>query len=154
MADFGFNEAFRVNEFVVEIENIESPNVTKVSGLSDGEVDAIEQHDAGSSVVHKISNGVVKFGDLTIERNLDGSTADDQFRKWFVDMFGVKGGKGPGSLLRRNGSIVKKHGGNEVARWTFEGAWMKSSKFADLDASASGLLKQTIVLAIERMYRT
>jgi hypothetical protein len=38
-------------------------------------------------------------------------------------------------------------------RFAFEGAWIKSSKFTDLDAASSGLMKQTIVLAIERMYR-
>ena len=43
MADFGFTEAFRTNEFVFEIEGIESPGITKVTGLSEGDVDAIDQ---------------------------------------------------------------------------------------------------------------
>jgi hypothetical protein len=55
--------------------------------------------------------------------------------------------------LRRNGSIVVKEHQAEVMRFVFEGAWIKSSKFSDLDASTSGLMKQTIVLAVERMYR-
>jgi len=60
---------------------------------------------------------------------------------------------GSGSPLRKNGSVVKKQFGVEVLRYAFEGAWIKSSKFSDLDAASSGLMKQTIVLAIERMYR-
>ncbi|MDC0679040.1 MULTISPECIES: phage tail protein [Sorangium] len=152
MADLGFTEAYRTHEFVVEIEGIESPGVTKVTGLSDGEVDAIDQPDGGSNIVHKISSGIIKHGDITIERNMDGTAADKAFKDWFQEMFKIDG-TGLGSKLRRNGSVVKKQFGAEVMRFAFEGAWIKSSKFTDLDASASGLMKQTIVLAIERMTR-
>jgi phage tail-like protein len=156
MATTTFREAYRTHEFVVEIDGIDSPAITKVSGLGDGEVEAIEQPDGGSNIVHKISSGIVKFGDLTIERNLDGSPADGAFLKWFQQMFQIDGSgvpPGAGSPLRKNGSVVKKQFGAEVLRFAFEGAWIKSSKFTDLDAAASGLMKQTIVLAIERMYR-
>jgi phage tail-like protein len=152
MADFGFTEAYRAHEFVVEIEGIDSPNITKVSGLSEGEVDAIDQPDGGANITHKISSGIVKYGDLTLERNLDGTKTDKDFKDWFQTMFKLDG-TGTGSQLRRNGSIVLKQFGNEVLRFAFEGAWIKSSKFTDLDAASSGLMKQTIVLAVERMYR-
>ena len=152
MADLGFTEAYRTHEFVVEIEGIDSPGITKVTGLTDGEVEVIEQHDGGSNITHKISSGIIKYGDLTLERNMDGSGADAAFKEWFQTMFTIDG-KGKGSQLRRNGSIVKRQFGVDVMRFAFEGAWIKSSKFSDLDAGASGLMKQTIVLAIERMYR-
>lgn len=152
MADFGFNEAYRTDEFAVEIEGIESPGITKVSGLSEGEVDAIDQPDGGANITHKISSGIVKYGDVTLERNMDGSQADEDFKSWFVEMFKLDG-TGTGSQLRRNGSIVKKQFGQEVLRFAFEGAWIKSSKFTDLDAATSALMKQTIVMAVERMYR-
>jgi phage tail-like protein len=148
----GFAEAFRTDEFVVEIEGIESPKITKVSGLSEGDVDAIEQHAGGSNIIHKISSGIVKYDDLTLERNMDGTQSDQQFREWFTEMFRLDG-TGGGSALRRNGSVVKLQFGTEVLRFAFEGAWIKSSKFTDLDASSSNLVKQTIVLSVERMYR-
>ena len=152
MADFGFTEAYRTDEFVVEIEGIESPGITKVTGLSDGEVDSIDQPDAGNPIIHKISSGIIKFGDVTLERNMDGSQIDEDFKEWFQQMFNLNGG-GLGSQLRRNGSVVKKQFGEEVMRFVFEGAWIKSSKFTDLDSASSTLMKQTIVLAVERMYR-
>lgn len=152
MADLDFTEAYRTDEFVVEIGGIESPNITKVTGLSEGDVDAIEQHDGGANIIHKISSGIVKYDDLTLERNMDGSQTDQEFKNWFEDMFKLDG-TGEGSQLRRNGSIVKKQFGKEVFRFAFEGAWIKSSKFTDLDASSSALMKQTMVLAVERMYR-
>ena len=152
MANLGFTEAYRTHEFVVEIDGIDSPGITKVSGISEGEVDAIEQPDGGANITHKISAGIIKFGDITLERNMDGSKADDAFKTWFAQMFSIDG-KGTGSQLRKNGSIVKKQFGVEVLRFVFEGAWIKSSKFTDLDAGANALMKQTIVLAVERVYR-
>lgn len=152
MADFGFTEAYRTDEFVVEIEGIESPNITKVDGLSEGEIDPIDQPDGGANITHKISSGIVKYDDLTLERNMDGSATDTAFKNWFQEMFKLDG-TGKGSQLRRNGSVVKKQFGEEVLRFAFEGAWIKSSKFTALDAASSDLMKQTIVLAVERMYR-
>jgi phage tail-like protein len=115
-------------------------------------VEAIDQPDGGANITHKISSGIVTYDDLTLERNMDGSQADEDFRAWFEEMFKLDG-TGTGSQLRRNGSIVKKQFGQEVLRFAFEGAWIKSSKFTDLDASSSALMKQTIILAVERMYR-
>lgn len=153
MANVDFTEAYRTHEFEIEIEGIASPNITKVSGLTDGEVDAIDQPDGGSTITHKISSGIVKYGDVSLERNMDGTKADADFRAWFQTMFSIDGRGVGSSRHRRNGAIVKKQFGKEVMRFVFEGAWIKSSKFSDLDAASSGLMKQTIVLAIERMYR-
>jgi len=152
MPDFGFTEAYRTNEFVVEIEGIESPGIQHVTGLDEGTVDAIEQPDGGSNTKHKISSGLIHYDDLTLERNMDGTQADDAFRSWFTEMFKLDG-TGTGSQLRRNGSVVKLQFGKEVMRFAFEGAWIKSSKFSDLNAGSSELMKQTIVLSVERKYR-
>ena len=111
MANLAFTEAFRTHEFVVEIEGIESPGVTKVSGLSDGEIDTIEQPDGGSHFVHKISSGIIKYGDITIERNMDGSKADADFKKWFDEMFKIDGSGLGSNKNRRNGSVIKKQNG-------------------------------------------
>lgn len=152
MADFGFTEAYRTDEFVVEIDGLTSPGITKVSGLSEGEIEAIDQPDAGANITHKISSGIIKYDDLTLERNMDGTQADADFKAWFDEMFNIDG-TGTGSQLRKSGSVVKKQFGEEVLRFSFEGAWIKSSKFTDLDASSSTLMKQTIVLAVERLIR-
>ena len=58
MPDFRF-KAFRTNEFVVEIEGIESPGIQHVTGLDEGTVDAIEQPDGGSNIKHKVSSGLI-----------------------------------------------------------------------------------------------
>ena len=43
MANVAFTEAYRKHEFYVEIEGIASPGIVKVSGLSEGDIDVIEQ---------------------------------------------------------------------------------------------------------------
>jgi phage tail-like protein len=138
-------EPYRANEFVVEIDTIRSPNVTKVSGLSLGEVDTVVMTEGGTNVVHKVSGGTVKFVPLTIERFLDGSKDDADFKAFFETMFKLGAG-GKGSTVRRNGSVVKSHFGVEVFRIAFYGAWVKSSAFSDLVAGSNELLKHTVVM--------
>lgn len=141
-------DPYRANEFVVEIGTVESPTVSKVSGLSMGETEAIEVPEGGTNIIHQVSTGVVKFQPLTIERYVDGSPDDDLFQTFFEDMFKLGQG-GQGSNARRDGSIVKKHFGQEVFRFAFYGAWVRSSSFSDLEAGSTDLLKQTVVLVHE-----
>ena len=146
-----FFESYRTHEFYVDIDNV-PVGITKVSGLTDGEVDAIEQPDGGSPFVHKIPSTIIKFGDVTLERHMDGSPQDAFFKDWWTAMFNLDG-SGTNPTVRKNGSIYHKQFGEEKVRFAFEGGWVKSSRFADFDAKSDGLLTQTIVLAIERMHR-
>ena len=56
---------YRANEFVLVIDGTQSPGVSKVSGLSEGELDTIEQPDGGTDHVYKISGdeGQVRAAD-------------------------------------------------------------------------------------------
>ena len=96
---------------------------------------------------------IVKFEDLTIERYLTGDQADTDFLEWFQQSFSVEG-TSSGPPIRKHGSVVLSWAGKDVARWTFEGAWIRSSKFSDLAAGTSTLMTQTIVLSVERIVRT
>lgn len=151
MAELTFNESYRTHGFLVEIEGTQCP-VTKVTGLNEGMTEAVEQPDGGSPTVHKIASGVVKFDPLVIERNVDGSRFDDFFRDWFAEMFRLNGPSG-GSSTRRNGAVLKLENGREVLRFAFYGAWVKSSKFSDLEAGSAGLFKQTLELEHEGLER-
>jgi len=142
MAELTFNESYRTHGFAVEIEGTRVP-VTKVTGLSEGTTDTIEQSDGGSTFVRKISSGVVKFDTLVIERNVDGSEYDGLFKDWFAEMFQLNGTSG-GSSVRRNGAVIKLENGREVLRFAFYEGWVKSSKFADLEAASTNLFKQTV----------
>jgi phage tail-like protein len=142
MAELTFHESYRTHGFTLEIEGTSCP-VTKVTGLSEGSTDTIEQPDGGSPVVRKIASGVVKFDTLVIERNMDGSPFDQLFQQWFKEMFQLAGPSG-GSSVRRNGAVLKLENGVEVLRFAFYEGWVKSCKFADLEAASTNLFKQTV----------
>lgn len=82
-----FHEGLRANEFVLFIDGTESPGISKVSGLSEGELETIEQPDGVTGHVYKLAAAKVKFEPLTIERRVDGSPEDKRFRDWFWQTF-------------------------------------------------------------------
>lgn len=148
-----FYESFRANEFVLVIDGTESPGVTKISGLSEGEIDTIEQPDGGTNHVYKVAATKVKFEPLTIERYVDGSPEDQRFKDWFQQIFKLNRRTNGGSGARKNGMVIKRHEGRDVLTFAFVNAWVKSSKFTDLEAGSTNLMKQTIVLEHEGLER-
>ncbi len=148
-----FYEAIRTSEFVFWVDGKISPGVTKVSGLSEGEIDTIEQPDGGTNHVYKVAAAKVKFEPLTVERYVDGSPEDQRFRDWFRATFRLDTTKNGGSSVRKNGMIQKLHNGEVVLTFSFQNAWVKSSKFTDLEAGSTNLMKQTIVLEHEGLHR-
>ena len=118
-----FYESYRANEFVLEI--------------------------GGTNHVYKVAATKIKFEPLTLERYVDGSDQDKLFQQWFRDSFDLNSAKNGGSGKRRNGAITKLHNGVPVLIFSFKNAWVKSSKFTDLEAGSTTLMKQTIVLEHE-----
>jgi phage tail-like protein len=145
----GFWESYRADGFFMEVEGKWTPRLSKVSGLSEGEVETIEQPDGLSGHVYRLSASKVKFEPLTIERRVDGSDDDAKFRDWFREAFDLNKIAQGGSSRRRSGAIIKQHNGVEVGRFLFKFAWVKSSKFSDLEAGSTNLMVQTIVLEHE-----
>jgi phage tail-like protein len=148
-----FYESYRANEFILYVDGTPSPGVTKVSGLSEGEIDTIEQPDGGTNHVYKIAATKIKFESLTIERYLDGSLEDQRFQTWFSSTFNLASKQNGGSSVRKNGMIQKLHNGQVVLTFSFTNAWVKSSKFTDLEAGSTSLMKQTVVLEHEGLTR-
>jgi phage tail-like protein len=146
-------ESYRANEFRLSVDGKDSPGVSKVSGLSEGELDTIEQADGGTDHVYKIAAAKVKFEPLTIERYVDGSPEDKRFQDWFKSIFQLNATTQGGSNVRKNGLVHKLHDGVEVITFAFYHAWIKSSKFTDLEAGSTGAFKQTIVLEHEGLER-
>jgi phage tail-like protein len=146
-------EGYKSTEYLLMVGSVESPSVTRITGLSEGEYDTIEQPDGGSSHVHKISSTKVKFDSLTIERRVDGSPDDQLFLDWWRETFNLTENTSHGSSIRRNGQIIKRHNGEDVMVFTFKDAWVKSSKFSDLEAGTDNFFTQTIVLEHEGLER-
>jgi phage tail-like protein len=148
-----FYESYRANEFIFWVDGTASPGVTKVSGLSEGEIDTIEQPDGGSDHVYKVAATKIKFEPLTIERYVDGGPEDARFKTWFQATFNLGAKQNGGSSVRKSGMIQKLHNGQVVLTFSFSNAWVKSSKFTDFEAGSTTLMKQTIVLEHEGLQR-
>src|SRR3569833_2446447 len=106
-----FFESYRANEFIFYVDGAPSPGVTKVSGLSEGEIDTIEQPDGGSNHVYKVAATKIKFEPLTVERYVDGSPKDKRFADWFSATFNLATTQNSGSSVRKNGMIRGRRGG-------------------------------------------
>lgn len=144
-----FWESYLADQYVVTIANVPCPGVTKVTGLNLGEFDTIEQPHGGSHHVYKISSQKVKFQPLTIERRVDGSDEDRFFREWFKETFDLNSDRASGSRVRKSGFIFKRHDGQDVMKFAFYHAWVKSTSFTDLEAGSNSLFIQTITLEHE-----
>lgn len=151
MAELTFAESYRTHGFRVEIEGT-SCQATKVTGLNEGHTDVIEMASGGDAIVRKIASGIVKFDNLTIERDMDGTQEDALFQTWFSEMFQLTGASN-GSSIRRNGAVVKLENGQEVMRFGFIEGFVVSSKFADLEAKSTNLFKQTVEIAHNGLHR-
>jgi len=106
----------------------------------------------GDAIVRKIAAGIVKFDNLVIERDMDGTPDDAFFQAWFAEMFQLTG-VSQGSSVRRNGAIIKLENGQEVMRFGFVEGFVVSSKFADLEAKSTNLFKQTVEIAHNGLQR-
>jgi phage tail-like protein len=146
-------ESLQANEFTLVVDGKPSPGVTKISGLSEGTLDTIEQPDGGSNRVLKIAAAKLKFESLTVERYVDLSPQDKVFQDWFKETFALTTDGKAGSAIRKNGTIEKRQNGKLVLAFAFYNAWVKSSKFTDLEAGSTNHFKQTIVLEHEGLER-
>jgi len=117
-----FWESYRANEFVLVIDGVPSPGVSKVSGLSEGEIDTIEMPDAGTAHVYKIAAAKIKYEPLTVERYVDGSPEDKRFQDWFQQTFNLNNAKQGGSGVRKNGTVEKRHNGEKMLTFLFKNA--------------------------------
>lgn len=146
-------EGFKATEFVIIIGERESPGVTRITGLTEGMYDTIEQPEGGSTHIHKISSSKVKFDTLTVERRVDGSEEDQRWLDWWRETFFLSEDVSQGSRVRRSGRIVKRDNGVPVLAFMFYDGWIKSSKFSDLEAGSDNLLTQTIEIEHEGLER-
>lgn len=146
-------EGYKSTEYVLIVDTIESPGVTKIGGLSEGSFDTVEQPEGGSTHIRKVSSTKVKFETLTVERRMDGSPQDKVFQDWWKQTFNIADRTTQGSRMRKNFRIEKRDNGQAVLTFLITSGWIKSSKFSDLEAGSSNLFTQTIEIEHEGLER-
>ncbi len=153
LASDGNYDGMKATEYRLLLDGLESPGITRISGLSEGSYDTIEQPDGGGLLVRKISSTKVKYEMLTIERRMDNSPEDQRFLDWWRETFHLSENFSRGSRVRRSFQIVKLDYGEPVLTFLVMQAWIKSSKFSDLEAGSDSFFTQTLEIEHEGLER-
>lgn len=139
-------------KFKVEIDGFASASFSKVSGL-EVEVEPIMHHEGGSLVPNK-QPGLVKFGQLTLER---GVTGDRDFLNWITTVVALSAaGVGavntglPTPLYKRNLDIVQMdRDGAVVKRYSVYGAWPTKYVAGEWASDANEVVVESITLEVD-----
>lgn len=90
----------------------------------------------GCTLIPDKSAGKVEFKDIDLERGV--STGDDDMYNWYLTVTNAGANTGgAGASYKRNIEIVQKdRDGTELKRWAIYGAWPKSYRAGEWDASS------------------
>jgi phage tail-like protein len=133
--------------FVIEWDNGKSETFRKMSGIT-METEVIEHKEVtaqGKMIIRKVP-GAHKWGEVTLERRKDSSTALQDWHKKVTD--------GDIDGARCSGTIhMKDSMGSTVSSWNFENAWPSKYSQSDVDAGSNEIALETIVIQHEGMFR-
>ncbi len=147
-----FHKKFK---FVIEIDDVAYAGFQKSSELA-AEIAKIEQWEGGTLIPNK-SPGRVTVSDITLER---GATSDQDLFNWFRDVAnlvgdagGGAGGRGSGlkeADFKRTFDIVQlDRDGEELRRWTIDGAWPIKFVAGEWDNDADENVIESLTLTID-----
>lgn len=135
--------------FGLEVDGVTIAFVTKVGGL--GASRPVVENNVTSkqdkkTVIQKIP-GNLDVNDLTVSRGLTDDKAFTDWRAQVVD--------GAMDDARKNGAVVAyDHEAKPVAKWEFTNAWPSKWEIGELQAGDTGVVAETLTLAIESIKRT
>lgn len=129
--------------FLVEIDGLAQARFMECSGL-EATTEVIEMREGGDGAVRKLP-GKTTYADITLKAGL---TVSPDLWNWREDVI-------RGNVVRKNGSIVvfDLQRNKEVMRWNFLNAWPSKWTGPSLDARASDIAVETLVLAVEEVTR-
>lgn len=137
-------DAARNFNFLVEFDGIARASFIECSGL-DATTEVIETREGGENTTVRKLPGKTTYTDITLKWGLTNS---DELWRWREAVIN-------GNLQRKSGSIVvfDLANANEIARWDFEEAWPTKWEGPMLNATASELAIETLVIAHEGIKR-
>lgn len=137
-------DAARNFNFLVELDGIARASFIECSGL-DATTEVIETREGGENTTVRKLPGKTTYTDITLKWGLTDSDELWRWRQGVID----------GNVQRKSGSIIVFDLANltEVARWDFEAAWPTKWEGPMLNATASELAIETLVIAHEGIKR-
>lgn len=104
--------AFVTNGWYLELPGLVSPHFETLSGIA-RRTNSVEVVDAGTNIAYNFSAQIMRFGQITLTRTLDGSS-DDRAMDALVASC-MQGG------LKSAGTLIKRHFGRIVFSIAFDG---------------------------------
>ena len=133
MAELTFNESYRTHGFVVEIEGTQLPGHQgdRAERGHDRDDRAARRRLGDRAQDRQRRRQVRHAGHRAQHGRQPRSTSSSRTGSPRCSSSTATSG---GSSVRRNGAVIKLENGEEVLRFAFYEGWVKSSKFADLEA--------------------
>ena len=133
------NDPYKVFNFLVEIDGIQSAGFTECTGLST-ETDVIEYREGSDRGRIRKIPGLAKFTNLVLKRGLTRSRDLWNWRKVIID----------GGIDRRSGAIVVLGDDHApVARFRFREGWPSKWEGPTFNARSSEVAIETLEIAHE-----
>lgn len=139
-----WSDPFTSFHFAIDVNGVTEARFVECSSLG-VDVEALQYREAGANeLVHKVP-GQVNYTDLTLRYGMGDSM---QLWQWMQSSIS-------GKVDRRNVSVIMygHDGATEVMRWNLRAAWPRSWRGAPLDALASNVAIETLVLVFEEFER-
>lgn len=166
MANTRTPDVLRNYKFEVEITGVATVTFTNpmgfstVSGLSE-EVEVIEYREGNRASYPIKIPGQTSVGDVTFERGVTSGADGIALSDWFKSVKSIMdvgedttpGVRATVKIRVKDESATEGASGN-AAEWTLREAWPMSLEIGDLDAGASDVLIETMVIVAETMVRT
>jgi phage tail-like protein len=136
----GANDFLTVSSYEVEIDNVKLGTFTDVRGIGLDIQDLVGTTHEGRQT--KNTPGICNARDLTMVRSF---RADKSLYNWLMEV------RTQGDKNKRTGSVqLKDAEGKQVARFDFDGAWIKSWGGPELSKRPHGnaTLEETVVLSV------
>ena len=146
------------SRFYLEVDGLTDKMVKMVDGIKfEGQTAGHEKPLAstkdGKTLWQTTSAGFEQNPNLNIETYL--CEGDMDWYNWMKQtMPKSEGGDGQWSSARKNGSLVAYDSeDNEVMRWDFTNAWIKSYKVSDFTAESKDLATESLEMVLEQINR-
>jgi phage tail-like protein len=143
MATGGRKDPFGASHFVIEIDGITRAGFRECTGL-DSATDIILYREGDEPGTLRKVPGLTKYSNITLKW---GSCDDTDLWAWRQNVVG-------GKMQRKNGSVVLLDDTRqETARWNFSHGWPAQWTGPNLNATATDVAVETLVIAHEGVKR-
>lgn len=148
-ADTQRHDPYLSYKFLVEITGnmvFAKAGFQRVTGLK-MDVDVVEYREGGDPLTVTKAPGLAKFEPITLER---GMSEDIDMWNWAIKVFSTSGDNSNSPSYKANMTIkLQDRNGTIVKQWNVPNSWVSGYETDDLDATASNVLIERLVVQHE-----